>query len=63
MIRSLSAAPLPSPWLLPTTTGKGGFYKLTDFGINGAFHLDSVGLRCSRFTSSTATRQRPEIVD
>jgi hypothetical protein len=22
-------------------TGKGGFYRLTDFGINGAFHLDS----------------------
>ncbi|MGW5068541.1 hypothetical protein ACWEQJ_20885 [Streptomyces cyaneofuscatus] len=25
---------------IATTTGKGGFYKLADFGINGAFHLD-----------------------
>ncbi|CAL9676748.1 hypothetical protein SUDANB105_07951 [Streptomyces sp. enrichment culture] len=26
---------------IATKTGKGGFYKLTDFGINGALHLDS----------------------
>ncbi len=26
---------------LATKTGKGGFYKLADFGMNGAFHLDS----------------------
>lgn len=26
---------------IATQTGKGGFYKLADFGINGAFHLDS----------------------
>ncbi|GHG19676.1 hypothetical protein [Streptomyces hydrogenans] len=26
---------------LATRTGKGGFYKLADFGMNGAFHLDS----------------------
>ncbi|MET7695250.1 hypothetical protein ABZT06_46420 [Streptomyces sp. NPDC005483] len=26
---------------IATKTGKGGFYKLADFGINGAFHLDS----------------------
>ncbi|MGW5258307.1 hypothetical protein ACWERW_36225 [Streptomyces sp. NPDC004012] len=25
---------------IATKTGKGGFYKLADFGINGAFHLD-----------------------
>ncbi|WP_105973635.1 hypothetical protein [Streptomyces geranii] len=26
---------------IATKTGKGGFYRLADFGINGAFHLDS----------------------
>ncbi|MFJ4343159.1 hypothetical protein [Streptomyces sp. NPDC088915] len=26
---------------LATKTGKGGFYRLADHGINGAFHLDS----------------------
>ncbi|MEW2289647.1 hypothetical protein [Streptomyces sp. NPDC047841] len=26
---------------IATRTGKGGFYKLADFGMNGAFHLDS----------------------
>ncbi|APE26785.1 hypothetical protein [Streptomyces venezuelae] len=26
---------------LATKTGKGGFYKLADFGMNGSFHLDS----------------------
>lgn len=26
---------------IATKTGKGGFYKLADFGINGAFHMDS----------------------
>ncbi|MFD5372771.1 hypothetical protein [Streptomyces sp. NPDC127103] len=26
---------------IATKTGKGGFYKLADFGINGAFQLDS----------------------
>ncbi|WP_199552636.1 hypothetical protein [Streptomyces sp. N35] len=26
---------------LATKTGKGGFYKLTSYGMNGAFHLDS----------------------
>ncbi|MGW4951530.1 hypothetical protein [Streptomyces parvulus] len=26
---------------LATKTGKGNFYKLADFGMNGAFHLDS----------------------
>ncbi len=26
---------------IATKTGKGGFYKLADFGMNGAFHLDS----------------------
>jgi len=26
---------------IATKTGKGGFYKLTSHGINGAFHLDS----------------------
>ncbi|MEU5599214.1 hypothetical protein [Streptomyces sp. NPDC020298] len=25
---------------IATKTGKGGFYRLTDYGINGAFHLD-----------------------
>ncbi|MET8724100.1 hypothetical protein [Streptomyces misionensis] len=25
---------------IATKTGKGGFYQLADFGINGAFHLD-----------------------
>ncbi|MCL7429767.1 hypothetical protein [Streptomyces sp. YS415] len=26
---------------LATKTGNGGFYKFADFGMNGAFHLDS----------------------
>ncbi|MGW3521457.1 hypothetical protein [Streptomyces hydrogenans] len=26
---------------LATKTGKGGFYKLADFGMNGSFHLDA----------------------
>ncbi|MGY1584694.1 hypothetical protein [Streptomyces sp. MN13] len=26
---------------IATKTGKGGFYKLADFGMNGALHLDS----------------------
>ena len=26
---------------IATKTGNGGFYKLADFGMNGAFHLDS----------------------
>ncbi|AWL36551.1 hypothetical protein B9S66_30855 (plasmid) [Streptomyces sp. SM17] len=26
---------------IATKTDKGGFYKLADFGMNGAFHLDS----------------------
>ncbi|MFE5550223.1 hypothetical protein ACFQ71_41765 [Streptomyces sp. NPDC056534] len=26
---------------IATKTGRGGFYKLADFGMNGAFHLDS----------------------
>jgi hypothetical protein len=26
---------------IATKTGKGGFYRLADYGMNGAFHLDS----------------------
>ncbi|WP_443333623.1 MmyB family transcriptional regulator [Streptomyces sp. CB00455] len=40
---------------LADKTGKGGFYRLADFGINGAFHLDVL---CTNAEGAERSRER-----